>query len=261
MGRKEKILEMAKGYRGRAKSCITVARPRVEKVLACAVPAAAGTFGRGWVNTHGARGGGGRGGASSTLVLLTDADCGVGDDSAVGVVVGWGACAVCVRAGAAIRVQRPACQAPRVPQPVDHQDQRRRARSVPYPPPPLAFGQLRPCWRACESAVPLRLASVGALGVPEHGYTYARFTHQQNQAGIVLNRKVLSELAAYEPYSFKAVVDVARACELEKEEASAVSEEGGEGGECELSLELLTKLDSITLQPSAEGAKRGVADK
>ena len=47
----------------------------------------------------------------------------------------------------------------------------------------------------------------------EHGYSYSRFTHDQNVAGIVLNRKILAELAVYEPWSFKSVVDVVRASE------------------------------------------------
>jgi ribosomal protein L20 len=33
MGRKEKIFQLAKGYRGRAKNCITASRARVEKGL------------------------------------------------------------------------------------------------------------------------------------------------------------------------------------------------------------------------------------
>jgi ribosomal protein L20 len=33
MGRHEKLMEAAKGFRGRAKNCITVTRPRVEKGL------------------------------------------------------------------------------------------------------------------------------------------------------------------------------------------------------------------------------------
>ena len=40
---------------------------------------------------------------------------------------------------------------------------------------------------------------------------YSKFTHLQNQAGIVINRKILAELAVYEPYSFKSIVDVAKA--------------------------------------------------
>eukprot|EP01048_Picozoa_sp_COSAG05_P037937 COSAG05_NODE_17976_length_316_cov_0.705069_1_plen_55_part_10 len=49
------------------------------------------------------------------------------------------------------------------------------------------------------------------MRVAEHGFSYSQFTHQQNLASIVVNRKILSELAIYEPYSFKAIVDVARA--------------------------------------------------
>ena len=45
----------------------------------------------------------------------------------------------------------------------------------------------------------------------EHGYSYSRFTHEQNLAGIVVNRKILAELAVYEPWSFKSIVDVVRA--------------------------------------------------
>jgi large subunit ribosomal protein L20 len=33
MGRKDKIFQLAKGYRGRAKNCITASRARVEKGL------------------------------------------------------------------------------------------------------------------------------------------------------------------------------------------------------------------------------------
>ena len=45
----------------------------------------------------------------------------------------------------------------------------------------------------------------------EHGYSYSRFTHGQNLAGVVLNRKILAELAVYEPWSFKSIVDVVSA--------------------------------------------------
>ena len=33
MGKREKIFELAKGFRGRAKNCIRIATPRVEKAL------------------------------------------------------------------------------------------------------------------------------------------------------------------------------------------------------------------------------------
>jgi large subunit ribosomal protein L20 len=47
-------------------------------------------------------------------------------------------------------------------------------------------------------------------GVREHGMTYARFIHGLKKAGIELDRKQLSELAATEPAIFKALVDKAQ---------------------------------------------------
>lgn len=48
-------------------------------------------------------------------------------------------------------------------------------------------------------------------GVREHGMTYARFINGLKRAGIELDRKQLSELAATEPTAFKALVDQAQA--------------------------------------------------
>ncbi len=39
---------------------------------------------------------------------------------------------------------------------------------------------------------------------------YSRFMHGLQQENIQVNRKVLSELAMYEPFSFKALVDQVR---------------------------------------------------
>lgn len=47
-------------------------------------------------------------------------------------------------------------------------------------------------------------------GARLHGVNYGQFMHGLNQENIQLNRKVLSELAMHEPYSFKTLVDVAR---------------------------------------------------
>ncbi|CAL5229880.1 g13294 [Coccomyxa viridis] len=41
----------------------------------------------------------------------------------------------------------------------------------------------------------------------EHGVTYSRLIHGLQQENIQINRKVLSELAVQEPFSFKALVD------------------------------------------------------
>jgi large subunit ribosomal protein L20 len=48
-------------------------------------------------------------------------------------------------------------------------------------------------------------------GVREHGLTYARFINGLKRAGIELDRKQLSELAATEPAVFKTLVDKAQA--------------------------------------------------
>ncbi|HEU0117550.1 MAG TPA: 50S ribosomal protein L20 [Alphaproteobacteria bacterium] len=47
-------------------------------------------------------------------------------------------------------------------------------------------------------------------GVREHGLTYARFINGLKRAGIELDRKQLSELAATEPAAFKALVEKAQ---------------------------------------------------
>lgn len=47
-------------------------------------------------------------------------------------------------------------------------------------------------------------------GVRQHGISYSRFIHALHKSGVTLDRKVLAELAANEPFSFKAVVDVVR---------------------------------------------------
>lgn len=50
------------------------------------------------------------------------------------------------------------------------------------------------------------IQSIGA-GVREHSINYSRFVHAMNSSNIILNRKILADLAINEPYSFKAVVD------------------------------------------------------
>ncbi|MEW5302887.1 MAG: hypothetical protein WDW36_005627 [Sanguina aurantia] len=47
-------------------------------------------------------------------------------------------------------------------------------------------------------------------GVKEHGFTYTGLITGLKEENINLNRKVLSELAMNEPYSFKALVDQVR---------------------------------------------------
>ena len=47
-------------------------------------------------------------------------------------------------------------------------------------------------------------------GVREHGLTYSQFMNGMKLAGIELDRKVLSDLAAREPEAFKSLVEQAR---------------------------------------------------
>ena len=55
-------------------------------------------------------------------------------------------------------------------------------------------------------------------GVREHGLTYARFINGLKRAGIELDRKTLSNLAAEEPAAFKILVDQAQAALANKNE-------------------------------------------
>jgi large subunit ribosomal protein L20 len=48
-------------------------------------------------------------------------------------------------------------------------------------------------------------------GAREHGLTYSQFMNGMKQAGIELDRKVLSDLAVHEPAAFKSLVDQAQA--------------------------------------------------
>ncbi len=47
-------------------------------------------------------------------------------------------------------------------------------------------------------------------GAREHGLTYAQFMHGMKNAGIEIDRKVLSDLAVREPDAFKALVEKAQ---------------------------------------------------
>jgi len=53
-------------------------------------------------------------------------------------------------------------------------------------------------------------------GAREHGLTYARFINGLKRAGITLDRKSLSNLAAQEPEAFKALVEKAQAALVAK---------------------------------------------
>jgi large subunit ribosomal protein L20 len=47
-------------------------------------------------------------------------------------------------------------------------------------------------------------------GVRQQGLSYSKFIEMEGRSGVKLDRKILSGLAMYEPFSFKAVVDVVK---------------------------------------------------
>ena len=55
----------------------------------------------------------------------------------------------------------------------------------------------------------LWIARINAA-VREEGITYSRFIEGLNKAGIVINRKALSNMAIEDPVAFKAVVEQAK---------------------------------------------------
>ena len=62
------------------------------------------------------------------------------------------------------------------------------------------------------TSIPLQLwISRINVAAAEHSVSYNSFVHQLAQAGIVLNRKILSELAIHEPQSFKALAELTKA--------------------------------------------------
>jgi hypothetical protein len=77
----------------------------------------------------------------------------------------------------------------------------------------------------------------------------------QNQSGIVLDRKILSGLAMYEPFSFKAVVDVVQAMSVEGGVGKVrVSAGGWQTNENLIQLKLLHVVDVVDVVQSNEGA-------
>jgi len=74
-------------------------------------------------------------------------------------------------------------------------------------------------------------------GVRQHGMSYSRLIDSMNkiggremvengkEEGIIINRKMLAELAGTEPFSFKAVVDVVKARSQALNESAEVGED------------------------------------
>mgnify|MGYP001082145965 CR=1 FL=1 len=55
----------------------------------------------------------------------------------------------------------------------------------------------------------LFIARINA-GVREHGLSYSKFMHNLKQANIQLNRKMLSQIAVFEPSVFKKIVQTSQ---------------------------------------------------
>jgi large subunit ribosomal protein L20 len=90
------------------------------------------------------------------------------------------------------------------------------------------FGRRKNCWAIAVRAVHMawQNAYIGRklkkrdfrstwiqqinAGAHLHGLSYAKLIKATSRAGLGLNRKVLADLAATEPYSFKAVVEAAK---------------------------------------------------
>lgn len=49
-----------------------------------------------------------------------------------------------------------------------------------------------------------------SAGVRQHGMTYSEFIQYLPKSGIQLNRKVLADLAATEPYTFRGLIEACR---------------------------------------------------
>jgi large subunit ribosomal protein L20 len=47
-------------------------------------------------------------------------------------------------------------------------------------------------------------------GVRLEGFSYSKFMHSYNQSGMEMDRKVLAELAATEPSSFRSIVEIVK---------------------------------------------------
>jgi large subunit ribosomal protein L20 len=66
-------------------------------------------------------------------------------------------------------------------------------------------------------------------GARQYRWNYSRFVPALQQSGVRLNRKVLADLCANEPFAFKAVVDVVNHYQQqEQKKENVVASNGGE---------------------------------
>lgn len=61
-------------------------------------------------------------------------------------------------------------------------------------------------------------------GVRQYNWRYSRFIHYMGKSNIILNRKILSDLAAHEPFTMKAVIDTVEAIVAQKEANKAIAQ-------------------------------------
>lgn len=67
----------------------------------------------------------------------------------------------------------------------------------------------------------------------QYGVSYAQFIPSLNHSGVSLNRKVLSELAATEPFAFKAIVDTVMVMKEKKAALKGTKGTTTADGDCE----------------------------
>ena len=59
-------------------------------------------------------------------------------------------------------------------------------------------------------------------GTRQYGMSYSNFIHEANNVNIELNRKVLSDIAANEPYSFRSIIEVINSPSLKLKSSGVV---------------------------------------
>jgi large subunit ribosomal protein L20 len=81
----------------------------------------------------------------------------------------------------------------------------------------IAIRRLEKSWQYAYRNQKVKRREFGKLwiqrlnaGVRQHDVSYSNFINTQSKSVLVLDRKILSGLAMYEPFSYKAVVDVVK---------------------------------------------------
>ncbi|CAI5950823.1 unnamed protein product [Closterium sp. NIES-65] len=179
---KATILELAKGFRGRAKNCIRAAKPRVEKALTYA-------YRDRRTKKRDMRG------LAIERVNAGARQYGVRDST--GSVTVRGELLLSQAAIQALTTPSPSFSLRHFSLPLLLSNQP-PVSHIPTPPPLLP-------------AFPVPLPPPPPPIHPRYKQVrYSEMVHGMQQANVQLNRKVLSEIAASEPFTFRALVDLAR---------------------------------------------------